>query len=276
MSSCTNPIIAATSQFGPGASSSSTPSAGTINAALNSICSTAANSCTDQTFRSKLADFYSACTAELTTNVNSDVIRTYDVLYALTPLKQAICTKDDSGKYCVTEITAPSSSTGASDSKVDIAVGSSSTPDLSSVKQWLWSTPSNAKRATGETAAIIPNVTTYKQSNLLFFFLQPQMDSATLCTTCTRNVLMAYFNFERSVPYGPGLSNSPLMGGQSALYNAVNSTCGKSFFGGAVQAAGGISDGLLGNAAPRSVSQSLGGIITAVMGTVAFGFAAIL
>jgi hypothetical protein len=88
---------------------------------------------------------------------------------------------------------------------------------------------------------------------------------------------MSYFNFEKSVPYGPGLSNSPLLGGQSDLYDAVNNTCGKSFFGGAVQAAGGISGGLVGsNAAPRSISQSFGGIITAVMGTVAFGFAAIL
>jgi len=66
------------------------------------------------------------------------------------------------------------------------------------------------------------------------------------------------------------------MGGQLDLYNAVLNTCGKSFFGGAAQAAGGISSGLLGSAAIKTVSESFGGIITAVMGTVAFGFAAML
>ena len=89
---------------------------------------------------------------------------------------------------------------------------------------------------------------------------------------------MSYFNFEQSVPYAPGLNNSPLMGGQSELYNAVTNTCGSSFFGGAVQAAGGLSGGLAGSssAATRSVSESFGDIVTVFIGTVAFGFAAFL
>jgi hypothetical protein len=68
------------------------------------------------------------------------------------------------------------------------------------------------------------------------------------------------------------------MGGQMDLYNAVNNACGSDFFSGAVQAAGGLSGGLGGakSTAVRSVSQSFGGVVTAVMGTVAFGFAAIL
>jgi len=260
LSSCTSTLIAATSQFGPGANSTSTPSTATITSALNNLCSTSASSCTDQTVRSKLTNFYSSCTTELTTNPNSDVLRTYDVLYALTPLQQAVCTKDDNGKYCVTEATTPTSS----------AAGTN-------INQYLWSQVSNAKRSTAQITAIIPNTTTFRQSNLLFFFLQPQSDSAILCTTCTRDILMSYINFEQSVPYGPGIKNSLLMSGQTDLYNAVTSTCGKSFLNGGVQAAGGISSGLVGtSAAPRSVSQSFGGFVTAVMGTVAFGFMASL
>jgi hypothetical protein len=216
-----------------------------------------------------LISFYSACTAELTANQNTDVLRTYDVLYALTPLKQAVCTKDDGGKYCVTEVTTPLNA------RVNVAItGRSAAADA---VQWLWRRVSNTKRAAAQTPAIIPNTTTFRETNLLFFFLQPQTASATLCTTCTRNILMSYISFEQSVPYGPGLSNSPLMGGQSDLYNAINNTCGKSFFGGAVQAAGGISGGALSpSAAPRPVSQTFGGIVTVVIGTVVLGIAAIL
>jgi hypothetical protein len=89
---------------------------------------------------------------------------------------------------------------------------------------------------------------------------------------------MSYFNFEQNVPYGPGISKSPLMGGQMDLYNAVNNACGSDFFSGAVQAAGGLSGGLAGStsAAVRSVSQSFGGVVAAVMGTMAFAFVAIL
>jgi len=251
-SSCTSPLIAATSQFGPG--SSSTPSSATISSALSTLCSTSASSCTDQTVRGKLADFYSACTIELTANPKSDVLRIYDVLYALLPLKQAVCTKDSSGKYCVTEVTNPSSG------------------------QSFWSQTSNTKRATGQTAAVIPNTTAFRQTNLLFFFLTAQTASATLCTTCSRNVLMSYFNFEQSVPYGPGFANSPLLGGQSDLYNHISSTCGKTFLGGAVQAAGSISSSSVGgtSAALRSASHSFSGIVSAIIGTVAIGFAAIL
>ena len=206
----------------------------------------------------------------MTTNPNADVLRTYDVMYALLPLQQAVCTKDSNGKYCVTEITNPSS-TSDSSGQVDAAVIGSSSPDISSVKQYLWSQTSYTKRATAQTVAMIPNVTTFRQSNLLFFFLTPQTASATLCTTCTRNMLMSYFDFEQSVPYAPGLGNSPLMGGQLDLYNHVASACGKTFLGGAVEAAGSISSGLVGgqSAAPRSASQSFVGIVSALMGTVA-------
>jgi hypothetical protein len=211
----------------------------------------------------------------LTSNANSDVINIYDVFYALTPLKNAVCTKNLNDNYCVTEITAPSSNAAASGANVNIAVGSSA---VSSLKHYLWSQVSKTKRATAQTPAMIPNTTTYRNNNILFFLLQPNTDSTILCTVCTRSVLMSYFNFEQSVPYGPGISNSPLMGGQMDLYNAVNNACGSDFFSGAVQAAGGLSGGLGGakSTAVRSVSQSFGGVVTAVMGTVVFGFAAIL
>lgn len=206
------------------------------------------------------------------------------MLYALTPLKQAVCTKDDSGRYCVTEATSGTSSAAASpsgaagDAKVNAVVGSTSSPNLSNLKQYLWSQSLGKRDAAAQTAAIIPNTTTYRDSNLLFMFLTPQTPSAQLCTSCTRNVLMSYINFESSVPYAPGLKQSPLMGGQSDLYQGVLGTCGKNFFNSGVQAAGGLSGGVLGgssSAAPKSVSQDFI-MLAAFLSAVVVAFASVL
>ncbi|KAI6118170.1 hypothetical protein F5141DRAFT_1096663 [Pisolithus sp. B1] len=73
---------------------------------------------------------------------------------------------------------------------------------------------------------------------LVFLFLEPSTDSTTLCTSCTRSILTSFITFESNTPYAPGLNNS-------ALYNSVQSTCGTNFLSGAVQAAGGLSGGIL-------------------------------
>ncbi|KAF7968412.1 hypothetical protein HWV62_30609 [Athelia sp. TMB] len=199
-------------------------------------------------------------------------MRTYDVFYSLTPFTQALCAKNGDGAYCATEAT--SSSSSAINNNVDAVVAPGSS--ASSLKQFLWSTTgsSSAKRATAETAAIIPNVTTYRDSNLLFFFLQPDTPSATLCTPCARSAMLSYMQFEASVPYAPGLVNSVLMGGQSALYTAMNTTCGATFFTGGVSAVGGIASGMLGgsgtSAAPRTIGQNAGVTVALLAGAAVF------
>jgi len=69
--------------------------------------------------------------------------------------------------------------------------------------------------------------------------------------------MLAFMQFEASVPYAPGLSSSVLMGGQSALYTAMNSTCGSTFFTGGVSAVGGITSGMLGGSETSGASQTL-------------------
>jgi len=80
-----------------------------------------------------------------------------------------------------------------------------------------------------------------------------------------------YINFESAVPYAPGLNKSSIMSGQSPLYSAISSECGASFMSGAVQAAGGLSGGLVSNGAGRTVSAGSGalGLLVAVLGAVA-------
>ncbi|KAG2144001.1 hypothetical protein BD769DRAFT_1625676 [Suillus cothurnatus] len=250
-SSCTAPIISATSAFAPGVNSSSITTS-ILNTALSNLCSASAfDACPESTVRSQLMSYYSACSAELTTNLNDAVLRTYDVLYALTPLREAVCALSDNGKYCVTQLNTTSGSSASGN--VDLVtsntqqVGASARRDVSN-----------------STTALIPNTTTFQDTNLVFLFLNPKMNSTQLCTTCTRNILTSYITFESSLPYAPGLNNSLLLSGQTALYNAIVSTCQSGFLSGAVQAAGGLSSGLL-NGSPRSISADVSLLVGAIL-----------
>jgi hypothetical protein len=78
-------------------------------------------------------------------------------------------------------------------------------------------------------SVITPNMTTYRNTNLPFLFLQPNMKASALCTPCTREVMVSYIKWETAFPYALGLSQSPILGGQSELWNAINATCGQGY-----------------------------------------------
>ncbi|KAI0331380.1 hypothetical protein GY45DRAFT_1322426 [Cubamyces sp. BRFM 1775] len=269
LTSCTSAIISATSEFAPSMNASATtttPSASAINSALGTVC--ASTSCPDTTIRSKLADFYQACSDELSSNPNQDVVKIYDVLYALTPLKNAICSKDDSGNYCVSKMAQNASSSAAG--------------TLSSITQYV-STPLDSKssvsrRATVQSVvALAPNATTFANNNLLFMMLQPDLPSASLCTSCTRSIITSYISFESSTPYGPGLSSSALLSGQSKLYEGVQNTCGANFLSGAVAAAAGLSGGVTGQIASGASSLVANtGVAGVIMGAAVLALTASL
>lgn len=170
------------------------------------------------------------------------------MLYSLIPLKNAVCSKDDSGNYCVSTI---GSTTSQSASQLaSIAQSISVSASVAS---------SNARRADAAqvVAAIAPNATTFASNNLLFLLLQPSLAKDALCQTCTRNVITSYISFESATPYAPGLAASVLLGGQSALYQAVQSTCGSTFLSGAVAAAAGLSGGVVGQASSSGASSTI-------------------
>ncbi|CDO77478.1 hypothetical protein BN946_scf184902.g12 [Trametes cinnabarina] len=263
LTSCTSAIISATSAFAPSTNASAaaaTPSTSAISSALNSVCSSSAT-CSETVIRSKLADFYNACTDELSTNPNQDVIRTYDVLYALTPFKNAICSKDDSGRYCVNQIA--SNSTASSSGIIPSIAQFVSTP-LAAVSSAV------SRRATvQQVVAVAPNATTFAANNLLFLMLKPNLPSSSLCASCTRSVLTSYISYESETPYAPGLSSSVLLSGQSKLYQGVQSTCGANFLSGAVAAAAGLSGGVTGQITSGASSLMANtGVAGALMGAV--------
>ncbi|KAA1474132.1 hypothetical protein DENSPDRAFT_840681 [Dentipellis sp. KUC8613] len=254
LASCTQPLVQASSEFAPG-SNTTNPSSSTIQSALNNICGTSA-ACPDSTIRGQLANFYSACQAELTSSANADVIRQYDVLYALQPLQQSVCAKDDSGRYCVISM-----STSSSSSKRSLA--------QDAVLE---------RRDGSSQYAFVPNVTTYRNKNILFLGLQPDSPSSLLCSSCSRSIMTAYMQFESSVPYAPGLPNSPLLGGQNDTYSAIQSQCGADFLSAGTQnaapaAAGGLSGGVL-NGAPRALDNTVV-MASSILGAVAAAFVAL-
>jgi len=220
LSSCIDSLARATSAYGPLAPHGNRTIA-SMTSALDTFCTPATmSSCSATAVRAKLGEFYAACTKELSSEPNNDVIRMYDTFYAIMPLKEAVCSKDDNGRYCVTEI---SKGTHTKRSLVE--------------------------RAPGDQVAFIPNATSIASSNLLFLYLKGDMPSEKLCTTCTKNVLSAYMGFESTVPYAPGLAQSVLLRGQIELYEGVNKTCGQTFLGSAVQAAAGLGSGIFGDSA---------------------------
>jgi hypothetical protein len=189
------------------------------------------------------------------------VLVMYDVMYTLWPLMTALCSKDDNGSYCATQIPSGSGLQNA------ISTTGSSTNSLAQ------NTPTVAPRA--DTTALIPNITAFQISNLPFLFLQPAsgnqaaLQSSDQCTTCTRNIMTAYINFESDTPYGPGLASSELLGSQQPLYSAITNTCGQTFMSGVVQAAGGLSGGTLPSGATLNVVGTSQGLVAVYMGMLA-------
>jgi len=247
LAKCTSALSTALAAFAPEAATAATPES--VSGALNDVCGPKiAAECPTSTFASQITAFYSACSDELVTNPNADVIKIYDVLYVVPAMRESICSKDDDGSWCVAKATP---TPGSSAESVQAALFTKS----------------------GDN--IIPNTSTFTTHNLLFLFLTP--DSPDLCKTCTRNVLKAFINHESNLPYAPGLSNSQLLNTQAALYAGVQKNCGETFMMSEVTAAGGLSqnglNGLLGggsSGAMPHVDAAFSSMVAAVAGFATF------
>jgi len=233
LTACTSSLVSLTSAYGPGQTTAHSQES--VTGSLTSFCSASASqACPESLIRGKLTEFYPACSVELVDQPNDDVLRIYDVLYAITPLKAAVCAKDDSGKFCA--LTSQGSSV--------------------------------ARRSTLERRAdaVVPNLQAYHDANVLFLFLTGDLENSVLCTACTRNILTAYFQFESNLPYVSGIQNSDLLSGQTPLYTAVQSKCGENFLSGAVGAAAGLGNNGLTGAAVGRAGNDLQGPMAALMG----------
>ncbi|KAF5375389.1 hypothetical protein D9615_007942 [Tricholomella constricta] len=242
LTTCLSALAAATADYRPGSDATKSPSTAKIGSTLGNLCSSSVTTnCPDGLIRGNITNFYSACSAELTSNPNTDVISIYDILYTISPLKTAACSKDDSGNYCVTQAKLPASGQTAAEVQQVLAGPS-----------------------------LAPNTTAFRTYNIPFFFLQSSLPSSELCNVCTRNIMTAYMNFEAKVPYAPGLGKSILLANQPELYQGIQSTCGSTFLSGAgVQAAGGLSGGTLSSGAVQNIVGAGQSFIAVGMGAIA-------
>lgn len=138
----------------------------------------------------------------------------------MTPLRQAVCTKDSAtGAYCVSKV----GSSG--NSKNSISSIAASALDLASNYGYsLFGGKSKRAAETTISSIITPNATTYEKTNLPFLFLQPNMDKEQLCTPCSRSIFVTYFKWIGQTQYP-----STILGGREDLWNAVTSKCDQTF-----------------------------------------------
>lgn len=209
-----------------------------MKTALDAVCG---SSCSDGPVRSKISDFYQACTAELTSSKNPDVLLLYDTVYSMIPLKNSVCAKDDSGSYCVGKVPAKIAATS-----LYTTVGS------------------------GAQTVLKPSADAFKSNNIAFLLLQASTPKDQLCTSCARSVITSFVSWESSVPYAPGIAQSNILAGQTDLYTTVTNTCGANFLSGAVQAAGGLSGGILSDSsdAAHTVVGAFGAVVGAIAAAV--------
>jgi hypothetical protein len=245
VAACTSALVDATSAYAPGSDATKNPSSAKVTSTLSGLCAASIDTaCPDTLIGDKLTSFYSSCKDELTSNVNNDVFRNYEVLYNILPFRTALCTKDDAGNFC--------------------AVGSklpSSTDETTLQKALTVST----------SGVVLPSSETIRDSGLLFLFTQATAASSDLCTSCTRKIMNAYTTYEGKQPFGPGLGKSILLANQTTLYTAISNTCGSSFLSeaGVVKAAGGLSGGTFSSNGALSVSAG-SSLVFASMGAVLY------
>ncbi|GAA6057195.1 hypothetical protein JCM3770_004372 [Rhodotorula araucariae] len=126
VAACTSPLLSAVSLFqASSASHTYNTDAAAVQDALSGLCYSSA--CDDALVRSLLTQFNGNCSSELSA-ANSVVLGSYDALYVLTPLRDAVCATDANADFCINDIaqgTMPAGSTGANATAVVSSVASS-------------------------------------------------------------------------------------------------------------------------------------------------------
>jgi len=257
ISNCLSTLVNATSEFNPSSATSYSDTA--LSTTLTTLCS-GSSKCDETKIRSQLAAFYTACQPDLLGDAaNDQVKKTYDILYVLLPLRNAVCAKNlNTNKYCVQEIHVDNSTSPNNVGRALIAKNDDSSSGLHVSSETLQLLESNLyevmdntdyhfgvvkprvvlPRADNSTAALIPDTKTWRSTSLIYLFISPEYTASHLCTSCTKAVLSAYIKFEAATPYALGLTNSPLLGDQLNLWNNLTAKCNTTFTNDILSSAG--------------------------------------
>jgi len=192
LSNCITSVLSATSAFN---ASNSSPTSSQVQAAISQLCS-ADSSCDVGDIGVQLTGFAQNCANELD-NI-PEILTLYDVLYAIKPLSDAICTKDpNTGQLCITQAETVGNDT------LDVSGDNSQQP-------------------------LTADLNAFGAAYLPFLFVGPSSPSSVLCSPCTTAILTNYLSFETNVIYAVGLNGSPLFGNQATLWQAIQTTCNQS------------------------------------------------
>lgn len=219
---CTSPLLSATEYYVNATSQGKTKSESTLQETLTRLCASNTG-CDSSIIRSYLSQFWVNCHDEITAK-NKGVQDVYDVLYLINPFREAICSKDDDGNFCLTTV----ATTTTTSSKRDLTVDDEHWAlRRAHAEEILARQTTTTTGADASTSASDIDSGSLSGSNIAFLFLQPTAGKDKLCSACAQNILASYIQFETSIPYAIGLSNSDILKGQSDLYKAGKKECGE-------------------------------------------------
>ncbi|CAO1624437.1 unnamed protein product [Jaminaea pallidilutea] len=226
---CTAPLVSAVDYYTNATSSSASSSAANsaLQDSLGRLCG-ANTGCDSNLIRQYLSEFWTSCMDEIKSQ-NTEVLARYDVLYLLNPFREAICSKDDSGEYCLTTVASSSSgaaATAGSRRDVEERGDGDDSSAFEQVDKAFEHPNAGLFARQSDVSGASDTVDNSSLPNIAFLFLQPTSSKDALCSTCAQNILASYIQFETSIPYAIGLSNSKVLSGQSALYKAAKTQCG--------------------------------------------------
>ncbi|TKA55549.1 hypothetical protein B0A53_02727 [Rhodotorula sp. CCFEE 5036] len=157
---CTAPLLTTVAAFHASSSSANSYSASSsqVRSALTDLCS--APGCDDALLRSLLGQFNGNCSQELQA-ANQVVLGSYDALYVLSPLRNAVCTRDESGGFCLDDIAqrfmpASSSSSSTGTNATSSIVSSSSVAAVASASSSSSTTKNSTTTNANATAPATP------------------------------------------------------------------------------------------------------------------------
>ncbi|WFD00894.1 hypothetical protein MYAM1_003649 [Malassezia yamatoensis] len=213
---CTSPLIEATEIYVN--ATSSNESSSSLTQSLDHLC-TEQTGCDRTLVRQYIAQFWDSCTSELESG-NDQVAQLYDYLYIFNPFRDAMCTKNSNGTYCL-ESLGPSmqSSVNLEALQLDAVFDAD---NANSEEYW-------AHTVNTVTTSNLASNASDLASDHIFLFLSGTTDKSTICTECARDILAAYVSFEMATPYALGLERSSVLQPQIDIYTNARKQCGSEF-----------------------------------------------
>ena len=150
--------------------------------------------------------------------------------YIFNPFRDAVCSKDASGQYCLPTITKKAAKKSPKTKRAmplpqDVYSEAYWARVLPTIPRSHTMAATNASSSHAINTSQLPSLAPQQ----VFFFLSGESDPDVLCTECSKHVLAAYISYELSSPYAPGMENSGVLKSQQSIYERAKSVCGRDF-----------------------------------------------